>query len=177
MDKEFDIEIDEFREQMGEQFRRRRENKKNYRPRLPADFKLERRYIVFAAIGVLVLIVVLILFSGGDNGVSREDFNAIGARLDKLENRLTELEGTDRKIARLESQLEVLDQTVSQLNKSISAKTGESLYHVVRSGESLSLIAQRYGITINDLCRLNRITPKSVIHPGQKLLISSGSEL
>ena len=119
MDEEFDIEMDEFRESRGEKFRRTRGNKNIHRSRSPADFQIERRYLVFGAIGVLVLIVVFILFSGGDNGVSIEDFNTIRAKLDELENRLTELEGTDRKMTRLENQVKKLDQSVSQLNRSI----------------------------------------------------------
>jgi cell division protein FtsB len=175
MDKEFDIEMDEFREQMGEKYRRPRDNKNSHRSRSPADFKLERQYLVFGAIGVLVLIIGFILFSGGENGVSMEDFNTIRAKLDGLDKRLTKLEGTDRRMARLESQVKKLEQSVSQLNRSITSKTRKSRYHVVRSGETLSLIAQRYEITINELCRLNRLTPKSVIHPGQKILIASDS--
>jgi LysM repeat protein len=175
MDEEFDIEMDEFREHMGEQFRRPRENKKNHPSRSPADFKLEKLHLVFGAIGVLVLIVVFILFSGGDNGVSREDFSTIKVKLDELEKRLIKIEGADLKMARLESQIKKLDQSVSELNRSITSKTKKSRYHVVRSGETLSLIAQRYGITINELCRLNRLTPKSIIHPGQKILITTGS--
>jgi LysM repeat protein len=176
MEKEFDIEMDEFREQLGEQYRRRKEDKKNYRSLLPSDFKLERRYVVFGAIGILVLIVVFILFSGGDNGAPREDVNTIRAKLDELENRLTELEGANQKIVRLENQIKKLDRSVSQLNRSLALKTGKGRYHVVRRGETLSVIAQKYGITINELCRLNRITPKSVIHPGQKIFITSGSK-
>jgi hypothetical protein len=176
MDEKFEIEMDEFREQMGEKYRRPRENKKVHRSILPPDFKLERRYLMFGAIGVLVLVVVFILFFGGGSGVSREDFNTISAKLDELEKRLTKLEGTNAKMASLESHVKELDQVVDRLNRSITSVPGRIRYHVVRSGETLSLIAQRYGITVNELCRINRLTPKSVIHPGQKILVTSGSE-
>jgi len=45
-------------------------------------------------------------------------------------------------------------------------------YHLVRRGETLSLIAKKYGISLNELRRLNNIT-KSRIYPGQKILVSS----
>jgi LysM repeat protein len=43
--------------------------------------------------------------------------------------------------------------------------------HVVRFGESLSIIAQKYSLSLDDLCRMNRITPRDVIHPGQELKV------
>jgi RND family efflux transporter MFP subunit len=46
-------------------------------------------------------------------------------------------------------------------------------YHEVQRGESLYLIAQKYGISVDELCRLNDINPRQVIRPGQKLLVSS----
>jgi hypothetical protein len=48
-------------------------------------------------------------------------------------------------------------------------------YHEVRPGENLYWIAQQYGISLDELCRLNYITPKQLIHPGQKLLVAPGS--
>ncbi len=41
--------------------------------------------------------------------------------------------------------------------------------HKVRQGESLSTIARKYGTSVNRLCRLNNLTEKSVLHPGQIL--------
>ena len=42
-------------------------------------------------------------------------------------------------------------------------------YHRVRSGETLSHIAKRYGTTVNRLCSLNRIKPTSILQIGQKI--------
>ncbi len=43
--------------------------------------------------------------------------------------------------------------------------------HVVRSGETLSGIAKRYGVTTTALARANGLDPKRPIRPGQKLVI------
>lgn len=43
--------------------------------------------------------------------------------------------------------------------------------HVVRSGESLWSIAQKYGVSVEALCRANGLTLRSAIHPGQRLRI------
>jgi LysM repeat protein len=49
-------------------------------------------------------------------------------------------------------------------------------YHVVQKGESFYRIAKRYGISVGELCRLNNMSLKSVIHPGQKLLVTSAAK-
>ena len=42
-------------------------------------------------------------------------------------------------------------------------------YHRVRSGETLSHIAKRYGTTVRRLCALNRIKETSIIRIGQRI--------
>lgn len=42
-------------------------------------------------------------------------------------------------------------------------------YHRVRSGETLSHIARRYGTSVRTLCRLNRIKETSIIRIGQRI--------
>jgi RND family efflux transporter MFP subunit len=46
-------------------------------------------------------------------------------------------------------------------------------YHEVRKGDSLYMIANKYGLSVDELCRLNNIHPHQIIRPGQKLLVSS----
>ncbi len=48
-------------------------------------------------------------------------------------------------------------------------------YHEVRRGDSLYRIAQQYGTSVDELCRLNNMTRNQVIHPGQKLLVAPDS--
>lgn len=45
--------------------------------------------------------------------------------------------------------------------------------HVVQRGETLFRIAQSYGLTVNDLVRLNGIADPSTIYVGQRLLVPS----
>jgi LysM repeat protein len=47
--------------------------------------------------------------------------------------------------------------------------------HVVRSGESLSSIARRYGTTVAELARLNHLDPSSYLLIGTKLRIPAGA--
>lgn len=57
----------------------------------------------------------------------------------------------------------------------IDKKTGkiiesaEPLYHKVRKGESLSVIARKCGVSVNTLYKLNKMNSRSVIRPGQRI--------
>jgi len=72
----------------------------------------------------------------------------------------------------LESQVNKLERTISKLNKLVAFRTKKDRYHEVRQGDSLFKIAQKNGITVEELCFLNKITAKTVIRPGQKLLVA-----
>ncbi|WP_291778687.1 M23 family metallopeptidase [Cecembia sp.] len=50
-------------------------------------------------------------------------------------------------------------------------KAQEAVYHRVRSGENLSIIARRYGVRISTITRLNGISTNSVLRVGQRLRI------
>lgn len=45
----------------------------------------------------------------------------------------------------------------------------EPKYHKVRSGESLSVIARKHGVSVNTLYRLNKLTSRSVLRIGQTI--------
>ena len=47
----------------------------------------------------------------------------------------------------------------------------EVQYHTVQSGDTLYKLARKYGTTVAELCRLNRIKEDSVIRIGQKLRV------
>lgn len=44
-------------------------------------------------------------------------------------------------------------------------------YHVIQSGQTLSWIADLYGIKVNDLMAWNNLNASSILHPNQKLLL------
>lgn len=47
----------------------------------------------------------------------------------------------------------------------------EAVYHRVRSGQNLGVIARQYGVSINQITRLNGITTRSILRVGQRLRI------
>ena len=152
------------------------------RPKTLLGFKLPGWALGFWGVRVLLLVVVSPFLFGCGNGESKEELSFIKTRLDQVEERLTrlgeveerltQLEGTEQKMAHLESQVKKLERSVSKLNKPVASRTKKGRYHEVRQGDSLFKIAQKHGITVEELCRLNKITSKAVIRPGQKLLVA-----
>lgn len=50
------------------------------------------------------------------------------------------------------------------------------LFHIVRPGDSLSSISKKYNLSVKELATLNKLTPKSSLFPGQRLVISTGKQ-
>jgi len=42
-------------------------------------------------------------------------------------------------------------------------------YHVVQKGETLYSISKKYGLTVEELRRLNKFNKESLLQPGQRL--------
>jgi len=132
-----------------------------------------------------VLFAIFLLLFACSNEASSEKMASIEARLEQLEARSTQIEGQMKQIALLKNQIGKLEQSMARLEKLLAAKIKpknitedktskpKAAYHVVQQGEILSKIAGRYGMSLDELCRLNGITPKTVIHPGQQLVVTS----
>ena len=44
-------------------------------------------------------------------------------------------------------------------------------YHIIKSGESLYLVSKKYGVSVNDLLKLNGLSKNSILSIGQKIRI------
>jgi len=49
-------------------------------------------------------------------------------------------------------------------------------FHVVRSGETLASIAKKHNTSVKELLSLNKLTAKSTLKPGQKLIVSASQK-
>ena len=143
-----------------------------------ADLRSGPGFLIPGGIGILLLIAVVLFFFTGRSEISKEDLTSIEAGLNVLEDKLARLDGLEERIARLEKEEKKLKQSVNKIakrslnnQKKRSSSQAKRRYHTVRSGESLYTIANKYGISTDKLCRLNKITPKKPIQPGQKLLV------
>ena len=73
--------------------------------------------------------------------------------------------------------------TTPQADKKVSTespkkskyKAVKKRYHEVKKGETLYRISKQYGITVDELRRLNKLSPTQPIEVGQKLLVSKAS--
>lgn len=119
--------------------------------------------------------------------------------LEVVEGKITQLEKEDKKFEKsltkrdrsiefLKSQINILNKKIDRLQKGMPSigvgtktpavkkkgqtSTAEWQYHEVRAGDSLYRIAKKYGISVDELCRINNITKKHVIQPGQKLKVA-----
>ena len=199
MDQSPNIDTEEIGEGIADDLTQSRKKKENAPFRRTAfEFKPCGRSMLFGAVVFPVLVSFLLLFFGCGEKKSAEDLDAIKGRLERMEKKIARLEGAEEKIARLEGaeekiahlegQVKELQQSIKKLDRSVAAKLkgqaiqeratshAKKIYHVVRRGDTLLRIARQYGMSLDEVCSLNRITPKKVIRPGHKLLVNPGSQ-
>lgn len=58
--------------------------------------------------------------------------------------------------------------------KSAQARPAEGTSHVVQAGESLGVIARKYGVSVGELAMANNVTDPAKIRAGQSLIIPGG---
>jgi LysM repeat protein len=61
---------------------------------------------------------------------------------------------------------------VKPSSQKASPSKGAARYHDVSPGETLYQIANRYNMSVDELCRLNNLKPNQAIRPGQKLSLT-----
>jgi LysM repeat protein len=177
------------------------------------ELMFQRRTLIIVGAGILVFIILIALLSGGSSELSKKDLAGISARLDLFEKRLTRLEEAALRIATLQKQDTVLEQSMGATDRSIRSLTqrvdsltqrlevrveettsavketeapadikrkavspDKGRVHEVRRGENLYRISLKYGLTVDELCKLNDINPNQAVYPGQKLLVASGGD-
>ena len=194
MGRKEDMEMQELIEEMGEEFRERRDEDENFENH---RYLTVRWRLIIGGVGIFILIAAFSLFFGGSNNEisSTGDLTAITAKLGQLEQRLTRLENTEQRINRLEDQVKSLNQSISKLGKTVqrishkgkasvvtktkplkaykkkSTSQAKRRYHEVQGGDTLYRIAKKYNTSVNELRRLNHLKQNQAIYPGQKILL------
>ena len=157
------------------------------------------RAVFFGGIAVLILVAALVLLTGGEDPEEPVPWQDLSARLDALEARLDgmeasvqqipaltgRIEGFAKSTGRMEADQRALRQRIEQFARRVKTQAGKptpaqagtqasaggGARHTVQKGETLFSIARRYGLSVEQLCRLNDMTKTSVIHPGQTLFV------
>jgi LysM repeat protein len=107
-------------------------------------------------------------------GEQSESVAQLKARLDRSEQALTSrMEQISKDFEKFKQQMLAagLQKSTSSKTAKVSKSTAKNHYHIVKTGETLYTIGRRYGVTVKELKKINRLNDKSVIRPGQKLLI------
>ena len=102
-------------------------------------------------------------------------------RIKQLEERLYRLDWTEADLEQVEEKNKQFNtsvdtfRTLEMPSKSSTAQTAEkqtkAVHHEVLAGETLYRIGLRYGITVDQLRRPNKLEPEASIYPGQRLQI------
>lgn len=121
------------------------------------------------------------------------EFEGIDEKLAWLGSQDRKIDRLSRRVAHLESSMsKKMNQLTRKLDKIPEAKKGvtgnkdtertadkpakskaDPHYHQVKAGDTLYSISRRFGLTVDDLRKLNKLTPETAIYPGQKLLIKA----
>lgn len=87
--------------------------------------------------------------------------------------------GTQKKAQDQSQEINVTSEENAKTTEEVAPtdqKEGEYKVHVVQKGETLSIIAGRYKVTVEAIVKLNKIKDANLITVGQKLLIPEPEE-
>jgi len=158
--------------------------------------------IIVVSAGVFILAFLIVVWVNSNKKGTDIELNTLKLKINMLEGRLSHLEKEVPDLQAsvekgrepqsfLTQRLDALSQQVNQLENQVSSaaagvKVSDSAqpstltrdkrrYHEVKPGETLYRIARTYGFSVDELCRLNDISPDDVgdIQPGRRLLVSS----
>jgi uncharacterized coiled-coil protein SlyX len=223
MDKDPIVDMMEFSDTTNKEFKAEESDFDETYDDEPRSSQFPKKTLLIGGAIVLVIIIIVAFLSSRGSDLSTADFKALMKRVDRIEARLTGMEGIEERMtAALQAQKNTLSESVTAtagtggtmaqqlalltrkvellqqkmgsvaekaqtgrtgaaVEKAPANKTGagrrvqqpnEAQYHVVARGENLYRIAMKYGLTVDKLRDINKMTPSQSIYPGQKLLVS-----
>ncbi len=154
---------------------------------------IKRKTIIWiTALHLMGIFILVIIFNGCIKEESKKDLILIKDRLEQIEKKLDQLVAQQSAIKdaiKLANQMPLqgssttstITTTTTEIRTSPFTPIKEmppkgTLYHVVKRGESLYSIAKCYGISIDEIRRLNNLKINQHIQAGKKLLISDASK-
>lgn len=191
-DRDIEIDIDDLRDQMHSITEEppggdHQTGKSTFTGTIP------RKKIIAGVLLICVLVVFFIARCGNDGEMTAVpektseitvETNSAAAQIEALRTELSATKGL------LAGRIDELTEEVRTLREALNAlpavpaagvtKVGSPgyaspapamKYHTVRRGQTLTGIAGTYGMSVNELCRLNGISPKKPIYPGQRLTV------
>ena len=133
-------------------------------------------HIFGISIGVMILYGCL-------RDTSTSDVKSISDKLDKIENKIDQLTqslsevqktaAVQNTVASQEATTSIKEPGPPAITPSQTIYPKSEQYHVVQRGETLYSISKRYGISIDEIRRINNLKQNQPIQKGQKLLVVS----
>lgn len=136
---------------------------------------------------VLFLSVTVFTFGGCGGETPKEDLDLINGRLEQLENKILQLEAqfteTKESVTTLGSHVKTLEERIDTFTKKIektpvpkqAISQEKKEYHNVVRGDTLYSISKKYGLSVEEIRRLNNLNKNQSIQPGQKLMVTTDS--
>ena len=120
---------------------------------------------------ILSGVIIIVLFIGGIKVSSmRLQVTALEEKITGLEKQLVKIA---QKIEAIEKQKQPTDESIEKPSYATKPKVStKNQYHTVRKGETFLEISKKYGISVEELRKMNKLSRKQPIRIGQKLLIS-----
>jgi LysM repeat protein len=157
------------------------------------------RSVLMIGIIIVLLLTVVLLLTGDKDADFTEELLAIDERLNKIEMNLERLDlaagefpgltkkmdgfsesigslerdrrDTLTRIDTLSNRLDDLSKVVAKSAKSVSSAPQSTATHTVKKGDTLFSIAKHYGLSVDEIYRINGLGKNAVIQPGQELLV------
>ncbi len=151
--------------------------------------------LLWGFIGIILILLIVLLFRGGDQAV-KEELNALKIRVEQMEKKASALEAAAKKMDAADGQIKGLQQSMTKVEsaqRSLAERidklaqraekptatqpaqkkpSAQAKVHEVRPGETIFSIAKKYNLTADQLLKLNNMTKKDSIQPGQKLVVA-----
>jgi len=146
--------------------------------------------------GIFVFFILIIIYMTRDSSSGVEELQK---RVALLEERMTQAGGQSKNVSVMPEKIEglrkefaektkQLESDLARLRQDMESATAKAVpaprpsvaqppkalkSHTVMQGETLFSISRKYGVTIDELRRLNNLKPNQTIGVGQKLIVSS----
>jgi LysM repeat protein len=165
------------------------ERREQYRPSSqgnPKNYFADKKNMLLIGGGVLAVVVIVLFFAFSGKDKSAEMLAQMDQKLTAVEQKLAALEKQQEDLRSgplkgLLERVEMLEKRPIEKPKppvppKAQAPAPKKAYHEVKKGETATSIAKKYGLSVEELRRINNLSPKAVLSPGQKLIVSPGGK-
>lgn len=165
------------------------ERKEQFRPSSggnPKHFPADKKKMILLGIGVLAAAVLVYFFGFSGKDKSAEWIAQMDQKLAAIEEKIATLQKQQEELASgpiksLAEKVEMLEKRPAEKPKPAASPKAQApiptkRYHEVKKGETATSIAKKYGLSLEELRKLNNLSPKGALHVGQKLIVSPGGK-